>query len=271
MDSFITLQEGAEAHLFELVIKPGLSVGPADSRYMFGGVGLAAAIAAAEQASGRPAIWATAQFLSPMPSGGTLSLDVRLGAEGRHTSQVKIIGRQQDLEVLSVLAATGARGGAERRQWLQTHGILPPQACHPTTHWRGDDTGLHGQLEVRVAQGHYSADREGNPAPDGRMIVWVRPRMPVETDAALLALLADLAPNGVGNALGTNAGGNSLDNTIRILGAVQTEWVLVDVQIYGIERGFAHAEVRLFAETGELMAVGSQSLILRVRSTSGSS
>ncbi len=232
---------------------------------MFGGVALAAALAAAEQASGRSATWATAQFLSPLPCGETLNLQVRLSTRGKHTSQVHVIGRSQGQDVLSVLAATGSRENEGRRQWLDMPRVPSPDACASTQHWRGDDTGLHGQIEVRIAQGHYNAEREGRPAQDGRMIVWVRPKVRVDTDAALLAIFADLAPNGVGNALGTNAGGNSLDNTVRILGAVATEWVLVDVRIRGIERRFAHADTHLFAETGELMALGSQSLILRVR------
>ena len=270
MDSFITLQGGADPNVFGVTIAPSLSVGPEGSRYMFGGVGLAAAVSAAERVSGRPAIWATAQYLRPMPSGSTLDLEVRSNTEGRHTSQLQIIGRHKNQEVISVVAATGARDAGKRGQWLEMPSVMAPSACPDTKHWRGDDSGLHGQINVKVAQGRYSSDREGRPAADGRLIVWVKPRSPVATDAALLALLADLAPNGVGNALGANAGGNSLDNTLRVLGVVPTEWVLVDVQICGIERGFAHAEVHLFAESGDLMAVGSQSLILRVRPPSSS-
>ncbi len=270
MGSFITLRTGPTASDFGIFIIPALSVGPADERYMFGGVGLAAAVAAAEQASGRPLIWATAQYLAPMPSGHELKLGVQVSTEGRATSQIMVVGRHGDQEVLCVTAATGARGDTVKGQWLEMPRIPSPDACAAVSHWRGDHTGLHGQLEVRAARGRYSTDREGHPARDGRLIIWARPRTPVGVDAALLALLGDLAPNGVGNALGANAGGNSLDNTIRILRIVPTAWIVVDVQVCGIERGFAHTQVNLFAETGELMATGSQTLILRVRSSTRS-
>jgi acyl-CoA thioesterase len=83
-------------------------------------------------------------------------------------------------------------------------------------------------------------------------------------DAGLLAIMADHVPSGIGAALGRNAGGNSLDNTIRFLRIVPTEWVLCDITITGISGGFAHGDIRLFAQDGQLMATASQSMILRV-------
>ena len=70
---------------------------------------------------------------------------------------------------------------------------------------------------------------------------------------------------GIGSALGQNAGGNSLDNTLRIRRIVPTEWVLCDIRIHGVHGGFGHGAMYLFAQDGELMATASQSLIVRVR------
>ena len=83
-------------------------------------------------------------------------------------------------------------------------------------------------------------------------------------DSTMLAVLADFVPQGVGVALGKNAGGNSLDNTLRIRRIVPTDWVLCDIRISGVADGFAHGAMSLFAQDGELMATASQSLILRV-------
>ena len=75
--------------------------------------------------------------------------------------------------------------------------------------------------------------------------------------------LADYVPSGVGAALGRQGGGNSLDNTLRIRRIVPTRWVLCDIMIQGIHGGFAHGDMRLFAQDGELMAMASQSVIAR--------
>ena len=66
-----------------------------------------------------------------------------------------------------------------------------------------------------------------------------------------------------GNALGYAAGGNSLDNTIRIVNLAPTDWVLCDIGIHGIHAGFGHGAMRIFARDGALMATASQSVIVR--------
>ena len=63
--------------------------------------------------------------------------------------------------------------------------------------------------------------------------------------------------------LGAFAGGNSLDNTLRVVKIVPTEWVLLDIQVDGIANGFGHGTVRLYARDGTLMATASQSTIVR--------
>ena len=70
-------------------------------------------------------------------------------------------------------------------------------------------------------------------------------------------------PFGIGQALGQPAGGNSLDNTLRIGRLVPTEWVLIDVRIETIVNGFGHGHVYLWSEDGTLMATASQSTIVR--------
>src|SRR5690606_26587097 len=97
-----------------------------------------------------------------------------------------------------------------------------------------------------------------------------RPVRPVGPDpelldmsAATLAILGDYVPFGIGQALGARAGGNSLDNTLRIGRLVPTEWVLLDVRVHAIRNGFGHGDVHLWAEDGTLLATASQSTIVR--------
>ena len=64
-------------------------------------------------------------------------------------------------------------------------------------------------------------------------------------------------------ALGIRGGGNSLDNTLRIVEPVATDWVLLDIRVQAVERGFGHGLVHMFAEDGTLLATASQSCIVR--------
>jgi len=80
-----------------------------------------------------------------------------------------------------------------------------------------------------------------------------------DVDATALGILGDFVPMAIGQALGLAAGGNSLDNTIRIVKLVPTKWVLLDIQIDAVARGFGHGRVNMFAEDGTLMATASQS------------
>ncbi|MDZ7733073.1 MAG: thioesterase family protein [Acidimicrobiia bacterium] len=93
--------------------------------------------------------------------------------------------------------------------------------------------------------------------------LWVRLPQGLEVTGAALAILGDFVPFGIGQALGVGAGGKSLDNTLRVVSLVPTEWVLLDVHIHAISRGFGHGRVHLWSEDGTLLAIASQSAIVR--------
>ncbi len=42
-----------------------------------------------------------------------------------------------------------------------------------------------------------------------------------------------------------------------------TDWVLLDIRVHAVERGFGHGLVHMFAEDGTLLATASQSCIVR--------
>jgi hypothetical protein len=61
------------------------------------------------------------------------------------------------------------------------------------------------------------------------------------------------------------AGGNSLDNTLRVAHRVPaTDWVLADVRVSAVADGFGHGLVHLWSEDGTLLGTASQSSIVRV-------
>jgi acyl-CoA thioesterase len=84
------------------------------------------------------------------------------------------------------------------------------------------------------------------------------------SSGASLAILGDYVPFGISQALGLAGGGNSsLDNTLRVYRLVPTEWVLLDIRIDAVARGFGHGVVHIWAEDGTLLATASQSTIVR--------
>src|ERR1051325_7844152 len=136
-------------------------------------------------------------------------------------------------------------------------------------------------MEVRLVKGRRGLDREGNPEADGRSLMWARPRENLAIDSTMLAIMADFVPQGIGTALGKNAGGNSLDNTLRIRRIVPTDWVLCDIRIVGVHGGvvvcaprwggarggWGRGVLAWGSQHGELRPRPSQSVIVRVRET----
>jgi acyl-CoA thioesterase len=265
--SFFSLEATRNPSRWRLPLDDSLCVGSTEIKGMFGGVGLAAGVQALERTCGRPVVWATAQYVSRATSGSVISLEVTIPAGGRGTVQARAVGRIGRTEVFTVSAALGAREHVSAHQWTKAPDVARPADCPPASHWRGDDGGLHSQIEVRLAKGRYGfAVANASPSPDGRLILWLRPKRGAFVDATTLAILADYVPAGIGNALGVNVAGYSLDNTIRIHRRASTEWVLGDISIHGVQDGFSHGSMRLFAEDGQLMATASQSAILRTPS-----
>lgn len=269
----ITITPGQASQQFLLDVTPQLCVGHPDNLFMFGGVGMAAGLAAIEAVTGRPTVWAAAQYLSYARPDQRLTLDVQVPVSGKYNSQARVVVRGGDGEVLTVNAALGSRPDAPEAQWAQLPDVPPPEACPVMDYdWvrRPDD--LNASFEKRIAAGRFGAARvEGSRSADGIARMWVRPHDPaLPIDRIVLAVMADFLPSGVGNALGTAAGGNSLDNTIRFAreipnSGVPTEWVLADLRIHAVSQGFAHGRMHLFARNGDLLATASQSMILRMR------
>src|SRR3546814_9910115 len=72
-----------------LPVTPGIST---TQQFLFGGCGLGAAIAAMERTSGRPVIWATAQYLSYANPPSIMDIDVTIAVEGRQITQARAVG-----------------------------------------------------------------------------------------------------------------------------------------------------------------------------------
>ena len=121
-------------------------------------------------------------------------------------------------------------------------------------------TPIHGRLDQRLAKGRDFDALDGTSG-DGQTLLWARiPEVLDGVDGAALAVLGDFVPMGVGQALGIRGGGNSLDNTLRMVKLVPTDWVLLDIRVHAVERGFGHGLVHMFAEDGTLAGHGQPEL-----------
>ena len=231
--------------------------------FLFGGCGLAAAISAMEATTGRNMVWATAQYLSYAKPGEVLDIDVTVSVSGHQITQARTVCHVGEREILTVNAALGDRPMDVHGQFEKMPVVPPPSECPNRVH-RGPVEGtINERLEQKLVKGRELEELDGELG-DGQTLMWARiPDVIDGVDASALAVLGDYVPMGIGQALGVRGGGNSLDNTLRVVRLVPTEWVLLDIRIHAIERGFGHGLVHMFAEDGTLMATASQSCIMR--------
>ena len=235
----------------------------AGGSFLYGGCGLGAAISALEGTSGRHVVWATAQYLNYAKPGTWLDIDVTLAVTGHQMTQARAVCHVGNTEILTVNAALGDRPLDVFGQWETMPVVPPPEDCPPREHRFDIPDSISAQIEERVALGRPIDELDGTEG-TGQTVMWARiPRLISGVDATTLAILGDFVPMGVGQSLGIAGGGNSLDNTLRVCKLVPTEWVLLDIRIHGVQRGFGHGLVHMFAQDGTLMATASQSCIVR--------
>jgi acyl-CoA thioesterase-2 len=256
---FLGLRSTHNPHRWFLPLSTGVCT---RGGFLFGGCGLAAAVTALEATTGRDLIWATAQYLDYGRPPAVLDLDVIVPVSGKRVTQARAVGHVLDREIITVNAALGSRPLDVEGQWAEFPDVPAPEDCPPPDREQGQGT-IDSRVDLRVAHGSWGTRKDRLPSGDGRSALWVRiPEM--DLSAAALAIMADWMTGGVGPALARWAGANSLDNTIRILRVVPTQWVLCDIRIHGVRRGFAHGLIHLWSREGELLATGGQSAIVRI-------
>lgn len=256
--SFLGLEPGRDGLHWRLPVSARLTTG---GDFLFGGAGLGAGVAALEGSTGRPLVWATAQYLAFARPGATVDYDVTVASAGHQTSQARVVASVAGTEILTVNGALGQREWEGAPQWAERPDVPPPDDCPAQEHRHNQDGRIHSTIETRLAMGRQRSAMDGTPG-NGRSALWARvPGM--DCSAALLGLVGDYVPFGVGQALGQHAGGRSLDNTIRVARVVPTEWVLLDVRVHAVANGYGHGLVHLWAEDGTLLGTASQTCAVR--------
>jgi acyl-CoA thioesterase II len=258
---FFGLVASDDPRRWQLPVVPGLCSG---FGALFGGAALGAAIEVLERLTGRPLVWASAQYLAFARPPDVVELEATEVTRGHRSSQARVLARVDGREIFTVLAALGSRELAWSGSWAVRPDV-PSVAASPRralTVSQGETIG--GRLDMRAASARPPEALDGTPG-DGRSALWARlPAIPATASA--LAIVADYVPFGIGQALGRRASSNSLDNTLRLVRPSDvhpTEWVLADVRIQAVADGFGHGVVHLWAEDGTLLATASQSAIVR--------
>jgi len=230
--------------------------------FLFGGCGLAAGLVALEAASGRPTIWATAQYLSYAPTGSVLDIDVIPAARGRHITQARAVARVGDREILTVNAALGTDDIGVAGTWVEPPAVPRPEDCPPRQLPPEFANTILDSVEVRVASERSPNLLDGTPGPPDSA-VWARVPGQLEPSAATLAIFGDYVSGAATQPLGRRAIGRSLDNTLRVAQLAQTGWVLCDMRIHAIANGYAQGLAFMWSEGGMLLATASQSFAVR--------
>src|SRR5579862_5246580 len=126
--TFFGLERTDDAHIWRMPVVPSLISG---TGALFGGCGLGAAIEVMEQVTGRPCIWATAQFLSYARPPSVLELEVIEAVRGHQMSQARFLARAAATEILTVVGTLGRRPSPLVGQWANRPDVPPPGDCPP--------------------------------------------------------------------------------------------------------------------------------------------
>lgn len=231
--------------------------------FLFGGCGLGAALVALEEASGRPTVWATGQYLSYAPTHSLVEWEITLAVVGSRVTQGRAVGMVGDQEILTVNAALGRQQLEAGGTWVEMPVVPPPLDCPERGMPSFFADSVLSRVEQRQARGRSLSQMDGSPG-DPHSAFWARVPGHLEPSPATLAVIGDWLSGGASQPLGIPTMGRSLDNTLRVVRMVPTEWILCDIQMHALAHGFGHGLAHLWAEDGTLLATASQSISLRL-------
>jgi len=258
--TFLGMEQVGDALHWQMRVEPRLTT-PGD--FLFGGCGLGAALVALEGASGRPTVWATAQYLSYAPTHSLMEWEVTLAVVGGHVTQGRAVGRVEGKEILTVNGALGQDELDVGGVWVTPPVVPPPDECPPRKIPAMFRNTIMDKVEVRVANGRTFEDMRGEPgSPDTAL--WARVPGHLAPSAATLAIFGDYIAGAVSNPLGRRAMGRSLDNTLRVVQLKPTEWVLCDIRMHALVGAYSQGVAFLWSESGELLATASQSTAIKL-------
>jgi acyl-CoA thioesterase II len=258
--TFLGMEPAGDTLHWTMPVEPGLTT---PGNFLFGGCALGGALVALEEASGRPTVWATGQYLSYAPTHSTVDWEVTLAVVGGRVTQGRAVGRVGEREILTVNAALGKDELEVGGVWVVPPDVPPPDECPPRFLPEFFRNTIMDSVEVRSARGRAFEEMDGSPgSPDSAL--WARVPGHLTPSAATLAIFGDYVSGAVSQPLGRRAMGRSLDNTLRMVQLKPTEWVLCDIRMHALVGGYGQGIAFLWSEEGELLATASQSIGVRL-------
>jgi acyl-CoA thioesterase II len=254
--ALIAPKAGAATDTWTMTAHRNLCLGPSGAKHLSGGSALASAVSVLEAQTGMPLIQANAQFLSSPLAGQAFEIEACIAKAGRSIVQASARLVSDDQVMAHITATLGSRDDLHPHVWVSAPSVPNPESCPPVPFVRIEDGDLHNRLDMRLA-----LDPRG--APQGRACFWVRTDPDAPLAAPGLVLIADYLPEALHMNLGRPAGAVSLDNSIRIMNRVTTPWLLCDIHLSAIASGLFHGRMQMFSESGQLLAIGEQSGVVR--------
>ncbi len=230
--------------------------------FLYGGAGIAASIETLERITERPLIWMTCQFNNFAKLGAHIDLTAQESVRGRNISHASLDAFNGQEPVFKVLGSFGQRSEPQQFQFIEKPQVDSPENCPHFGGGRekaGTLNSVDSRIEYRVARGRLRKDKKV----EGQLALWAKVPEIAETSAASIALAADYLPVSIGSMLEKPAGGNSLDNNLRMIQLEQSEWILLDCEAKAVNQGFGHASMNIWSQSGKLLAIASQSIIFR--------
>jgi hypothetical protein len=204
----------------------------------------------------RPLIWATAQYLSYARPGSVVDIDVWTPVEGKYNTQARVISHVDDKEIITVNAALGARESPYSRTGPTGPTRRRRRTATPPSTGARQRGGLHSRMEVRIVKGRRGPTARAIPEADGRSLSGARPRGGLRDRFDHAGDHGRFVPQGIGAALGKNAGGNRPGQTPAHPAGSCDRLGALRHPDRGVHGGFGHGVMYPVSQDGELMASG---------------
>lgn len=226
---------------------------------LYGGTGLAVSVAAMEAATERDVLWCCTQFVSQPFRGDAVAWEVERLAVGKRAAQLMVRATSNEATAFVALGATGVPAA---------DGLTGQYVTMPAASAAADSPARLRAIPVDLGDDSWAKHIEMRDAelldPGPTVGLWARRRDGGDVTPATLAFIADFVPLAVARAAGKMGAGASLDNSMRFRGGVaHTEWVLIELHGELANGGFGHGSLRVWTESGELIATGSQSASMK--------